>query len=157
MMRFFASLMFTSCLVPAAAQAQNVELEPTFGEVTLSAGFEEDPHTVAVVSGGDIGASHLGGDCAGFVANAPDVRLHYKAGDFPLLFTVLSEGDTTLVVNAPDGQWHCDDDSWGDGDPLLSFSEPESGQYDIWIGSFQPSDNLEALLGVSELEAMAGE
>ena len=117
-MRTVVSLTIATCLVTAAAQAQDVSLNPAYEEITLSAGFKNDPYSVAVTSGGDVDASQLGGSCAGFIAEAPDVRLNYKAGEYPLSFGAVSDGDTTLVINGPDGQWYCDDDSWDDGDPL---------------------------------------
>ncbi|RIV91926.1 peptidase S1 [Aurantiacibacter xanthus] len=156
-MRLAASLILASCLAPVAAQAQNYELEPTYGDIKLTAGFENDPYAVPVVSGGEIDAASLGGECGGFIAEAPDMRVQYEAGEFPLLFGVYSEGDTTLVVNGPDGLWYCDDDSWGDGDPLVSFPSPQSGQYDIWVGSYERGTNLEATLGITEIDPMAGE
>ena len=151
-MRLIANLILASCLLPTAANAQNFELEPSFGEVSLEAGFEKDPRSVKIVSGGEIDASALGGACVGFLAEAPDVRLQYEAGLLPLRLFVQSAGDTTLVVNGPDGQWYCDDDSWGDVDPLISFSEPQSGQYDIWVDSFESQSNLDAVLGITELD-----
>jgi hypothetical protein len=45
--------------------------------------------------------------------------------------------DVTLLVNAPDGSWYCDDDS-GDGtDAAITFSAPQSGQYNIWVGTYR--------------------
>ena len=38
------------------------------------------------------------------------MRLNYRAGSYPLIISVASRSDTTLVVNGPDGSWYCDDD-----------------------------------------------
>ena len=88
--------------------------------------------------------------CRGWVANAPDVRLQFQGGWFDEInFWVESNADTTLIINDPNGNWWCDDDS-GDGlDPLLSFV-PMSGQYDIWVGSYSGSYS-DAELNISEL------
>ena len=53
-----------------------------------------------------------------------------------LVFRTLSSVDTTLIINGPDGNWSCDDDSYGDGDAQVRFDKPRSGTYDIWIGTF---------------------
>ena len=152
-MKRIATVALASCFFVASAQAQNFELEPTFETVTLATGFEGSNHQVTVVAGGPIDASELGGECAGFIADAPDVRVNFTAGSNKFAFGAVSESDTTIVVNAPDGEWYCDDDSWGDGDPLVVFDQPESGQYDIWVGTFDEGDNPRASLGIMELTA----
>ena len=51
----------------------------------------------------------------------------------------------------PDGSWLCDDDS-GDGlSPLLTLVNPESGIYDIWVGSvLSPFGYTDGTLVISE-------
>jgi len=71
-------------------------------------------------------------------------------GNFPLSFTVKSVGDTTLLINLPDGTWVADDDSGGGLDPLLRFANPQSGRYDIYVGTYK-KDFVEATLYISEL------
>ncbi len=133
--------------------AQDYTLSPTYGTVSLSSGFEPDPYSVGVVAGGSIDASTLGGSCYGYIANAPDYRLTFTAGSLPLYISALSSGDTTLVINGPDGAWYCDDDSAGNLNPMVEFANPTSGQYDIWIGSFSQGENPDATLYISELGA----
>jgi len=137
-------------LAALPASAQDFEADPTYETATLAAGFPEDPHVVSVLSGGDIDASTVGDACAGYIANAPDVRLNYTAGSFPLTFLVTADTDTTLVINGPDGQWYCDDDSGGDLDPAVAFASPQSGQYDIWVGSFEEGATDAATLMITE-------
>jgi hypothetical protein len=122
---------------------------PSFGQVTLSAGFTPDPYVVNVVAGGDLDADSLGPGCAGAIASTPDFRLTYRAGDYPLSIFALSSTDTTLVVNGPDGEYHCDDDGRGDNDPLIRFSRPQPGVYDIWIGVYG-GGTADATLYISE-------
>jgi hypothetical protein len=56
------------------------------------------------------------------------------------------------LVNDPNGNWHCDDDGGNAGlNPALSFYNPSSGVYDIWIGSYAQGDNASASLSISEL------
>src|SRR5690606_41682480 len=58
-----------------------------------------------------------------------DVRLHWSGGgNLPLIFSVSSSRDTTLVVNGPNGRWYCDDDSGEGTNPSLRFGSPMAGQ-----------------------------
>lgn len=147
---FFAAAFAGVALMATAAAAQDPSASPAFGQVRLSEGFPEDPHVVELVAGGDIDASRLGGSCVGLIASAPDYRLTYDTtGGMPLHIVAVSEGDTTLVINGPDGRWYCDDDSFEDLDPKVSFSRPQSGVYDIWVGTF--GEPLQAVLGITEV------
>jgi hypothetical protein len=134
------------------AAAQNYSLNPTYGTASLNAGFSPDPYVVNVQSGGSRDASNLSSSCRGFIADAPDVRLNYQSGSFPLIFSVNSSADTTLVVNAPDGSWYCDDDGGNTGmNPSIRFGSPQSGQYDVWIGTYGSATLQPAQLHISEL------
>ncbi|MEQ9812541.1 MAG: hypothetical protein RLO50_07140 [Azospirillaceae bacterium] len=139
-------------LVSGAALAQDFSLTPTFGEAELDTGFMPDPQAVTLAAGGDIdAASSIGEGCVGFIADAPDFRLYYSAGStYDLAFFVQSDADTTLVINAPDGSWHCNDDA--DGlNPAVGFDQPMSGQYDIWVGTYAEGAFPAAVLAVTEL------
>lgn len=109
---------------------------PTFGALRLAAGFDDDPRLIELTAGGDLDASGLGAGCVGGIAAAPDFRVTYSAGGYPLTFAAISSQDTTLVINAPDGRWYCDDDGGGEGDPLYTFARPQTGVYDIWVGVY---------------------
>lgn len=135
----------------APAFAQDVSAPPTYGSVNLSAGFTPDPYTARITSGGQYSAQNISGSCRGWIANAPDFSVTYQAGSFNLTLGANSSSDTTLIVNDPYGNWYCDDDS-GDGlNPLLTFTNPASGRYDIWIGSYSQGDYADATLSISEL------
>ncbi|WP_019960911.1 hypothetical protein [Woodsholea maritima] len=116
----------------SGAIAQDFTAAPAFGEAHLSSGFLPDPHEVHLVAGGSLDASSINSSCSGSIANAPDFRLHFE-GD-TIYIGVRSSDDTTLVVNGPDGNWHCVDDV--DGlNPFLGGSYG-AGQYDIWVGTY---------------------
>ena len=117
-----------------SAAAQNPSSPATSGGMRASAGFTPDPIRVSIYSGGSIDASHLGGACVGMIARAPDYEFTYTAGSFPLSFGVVSNGDTSLVINGPDGRWYCNDDSQG-LNPILTWGRPASGSYDVWVGA----------------------
>ena len=124
---------------PGMAAAQDSNLTANFGEIRLSAGFTPDPHRVDLTAGGSIDAytdTNLPAACVGDISAAPDYEVTYSAGSLPLVFRTRSSTDTTLIINGPDGRWYCDDDSWGDGDAEVRFSRPQSGTYDIWVGTF---------------------
>ena len=131
-------------------------LESNFGDVELGPGFWPDPHTVDVVSGGsiDVSALGIGTSCRGYATAAPDFEL-YLTGSFSELrvyFEADSPGDdTTLIINTPDGEWLCDDDSGGSFDPLLEFEPAAAGYYDIWIGSYSVDESVFGTLHITEL------
>lgn len=139
-------------LTAGAAQAQDVNGEPYAGTVRLDAGFPDDPRVVNTTPGGSVDASDLGGPCVGFISSRPDVRLHYNAGSFPLILRTRSSSDTTLVVNAPDGNFYCNDDDGGNLNALLRFGSPMSGRYEIWIGRFDSTPGGSAQLLITELD-----
>jgi hypothetical protein len=126
-------------------------LAPGDGELTLTAGFSPDPTTLDVMAGGELTAADTAGiACLGLVSAGPNVRIDYTSGAWPLILSVASEADTTLIVRTPEGEWICDDDS-GDGlNPSVRFDAPTSGPYDIWVGTFIDGRQA-ATLYVSEL------
>lgn len=138
------------CMVDVCAQAQNVSLSPTYGTISLSSGFAPDPYVVSLDAGGSISASSIG--CTGYIANAPDLRLNYRAGDsLPLIISVTSEADTTLVINTPNGGWACNDDGGNGSNPSIRFNAPQTGQYDIWVGTYSNGGIRPADLHISEI------
>lgn len=135
-----------------AATAQNWQIRPNYGSVSLYSGFAPDPYNVNLTAGGNIDVSYsIGGHCRGYVTNAPDFELNYSAGSLPLIISANSGRDTTLVVNGPDGQWYCDDDGGDQGlNPSLRWNRPMSGAYHIWVGTYG-SSTASATLSISEL------
>jgi hypothetical protein len=126
-----------------------------FGRHTLRGGFVPDPFTTRITSGGNLDASNLGlaPGCRGFVTRQPDYILDYEnAADF-LRFYATAGGDTTLVINDANGRWHCNDDSHGGLNPTVDISNPPSGQYDIWVGSYRANENIRSTLHVTELRS----
>lgn len=122
-------------MIAGPAMAQSAHLTANFGEIRLSAGFTPDPYTVDMVAGGSVNGSSLPGACLGNISDAPDFEVTYSAGSLPLVFRTISSADTTLIINGPDGRWYCDDDSYGDLDAEVRFNRPQSGVYDVWVGT----------------------
>ena len=133
MKRRIVLAMLVLAIVAVGVSAQDWSLEPAYGTLRLEAGFPNDPRTINLTAGGNVDISSLG--YYGYVADAPDLDLYYEAGSFPLTIKVdNAAGDTLLLVNAPDGQWHYNDDFNG-LDPLIKFDRPQSGLYNIWVGT----------------------
>ncbi|MDA0367199.1 MAG: serine protease [Proteobacteria bacterium] len=135
-----AGLLGAACCFAAATnstQAQNTDAEPRYGLERLTAGFQPDPHTVLLKSGGETEVSGLPETCLGYInAAQPDVSLIYE--NYPnlnLTFFVDGPSDTALLVNDPNGTWHCNDDTGGaDGyQPAVTIQDPANGKYDIWV------------------------
>ena len=126
--------------------------EPNYGSTALTSGFAPDPVSVSVTSGGDVDASYLGSGCSGYATSAPDFGVNYTSGAFPTLrfYFVASSGDTTLIINSPNGTWYCVDDSFGTLNPTIDFQAPSSGRYDVWVGSYSSGDFVSGTLYVTE-------
>ncbi len=153
-MKLRIAALATACAMGVGIQpimAQNFDLPPAFGDVTLAPGFPDDPFTVDIVAGGDINAgTTIGAACAGFIADAPDFRVFLEGEAATLYLSVVGEEDTTLVVNDPNGDWHCDDDSF-EMHPAVVLEDAPAGQYDIWIGTMAAGATSDATLYVSEI------
>jgi hypothetical protein len=125
-------------------------LAPSFGEITLASGFAS-PHVLEWSLGGLIDARSVGEVCEGFIAREPDFRLLYEAGSAASLrISVEAASDSSLVVNAADGVWSCDDGASTGGVPQLRWDSPKSGRYDIYLGSPQVGVYPPARLSISE-------
>ena len=148
-------------LAPTASLAQksgsrpDFTLDPNYGSVNLDAGFTPDPWTKSILAGGSVPASAARSGCEGSVSAAPDLQVFYDAGSLDLTIRAHASEDTTLLINTPGGQWYCDDDSGGDLDPKVLISDPESGRYDIWVGTYNDS-MVQSTLEISELGGTSG-
>ncbi|MFN8375745.1 MAG: hypothetical protein U0694_23095 [Anaerolineae bacterium] len=130
---------------------------PRWGEVNLGMIDFPDPFIVTVLSGGPFNAQAQDGipaECRGFVSGNPDYRVNMVADDWALLrIFAVSEGDTTLIVQLPDGSWQCNDDGGAAAlplSPVVDITNPELGPYNIWVGSFQGDELLGAYLMITE-------
>lgn len=143
------------------AQAQNVDSQPLFGEVSIAAGFE-DPLVVEITPGGDSSVDYLGVECLGFInAEQPDYRLNYTPEANTLGIFVDSNQDTTLLVSDPRGNWHCNDDAdflFGTN-PGIFFNTPVGGEYNVWVGVYElyaPAEPVSLVITEASVDAWAG-
>lgn len=152
-----ALIVATAVSIPAAAPvlAQDFDADPTYGEFHLEPGFDPDPALLSVLAGGDVDAESKFEGCKGYVSAAPDVRLFWdgeSTSGLTLKISAMSNADTTLMVNGPDGKWYCDDDSGEDSNPSVELA-PTAGRYEIWIGTYSEGELKKAVLGISEVSS----
>ena len=129
-------------LASGTALTQNPDADPRFGSSNLRIGFDPDPFQVDLRGGGNMDVGHLGGECLGYVnSDQPDHVLNYLAGGATLGIFIASADDTTIVINDPMGNWHCNDDSefLSDLNPGLALKKAPAGNYQIWVGSYDNS------------------
>ena len=127
--------------------------EPRYTTLDLQVGFEPDPREVPVDAGGSREATGVGPNCVGWIDfSRPDVDLNYAQGQgqYPLYISAVSAADTTIVINDPAGNWHCNDDLEG-LNPGVVFQRPLHGNYNIWIGTLERGPTQRATLRISEV------
>jgi len=139
-----AALIATGLAAPALA-CPNWQAAPSYGQITLSAGFLPDPYVLDVTAGGDYDLAGCFDGWTGSVASTPDYDLVWSGSSSQLTIGVDSEADTVLLINAPDGQWYYSGDASG-----LTFSNPQQGLYDIWVGANSGSNGMPGKLVITE-------
>ena len=73
----------------------------------------------------------------GFFTTQPDFTFNItNVRKYSLEIAVVSDCDSALLVNTPDGMWFYDDDSNGALDPFLSLTTVPDGWLGIWIGTY---------------------
>jgi hypothetical protein len=134
---FLAGVLAAALAPVALTSAQSTSLDPTadpnFGSWPL-AEFP-DPFILTVQAGGDVNAAQAGlpAGCTGYVTSPPDIVLDHAGGALRTFFA--AEGDTTLIMFAPDGSTECSDDVVGTN-PMIDLPNAAAGQYTLWIGTF---------------------
>ncbi|MFH1105226.1 MAG: M12 family metallo-peptidase [Actinomycetota bacterium] len=153
----------TTTTVPTSGQLDYTL--PAALSVTLPTNFPlPDPRVFDIISGGNIGTAYLNtdplhgsGDCTGYAIQSPDFELTYTAGTLtqPMLRFWWSSndgtGDAVLIINAPNGKWYCNDDSYGTNHPTVDFSNPLTGIYDVYVASRTADGGRSGMLRVTEL------
>jgi hypothetical protein len=147
-----ASLIAPPIVIVTLAPRLDYTANPTYGSTNLSAGFSPDPFTVGMTSGGDVDVSYLGGGCSGFATTSPAFRITFGGAGSTLLriYFVGSNGDSTMIVNDPYGNFYCVDNSFGTVNPTIDFNNPAGGSYDVWIGSYASRTFVSGTLYITE-------
>lgn len=118
-----------------------------------------NPPAVAIVSGAtqasSVDFSSLGiqpvnpGSCRGYGTAQPDYILDVTSPVALMNLVVTSDGDPTLVIHHAGRFWCSDDD--GDGlNPLVQLTTVEPGQYDVWVGSYSATQNVNTTLTITQ-------
>lgn len=142
---------FAQQKAPAQSTMPDWRAQPRYATLNLRAGFQPDPTEVQVDAGGSRDAAPVGQGCGGWIDfERPDVDVNYQAGNFPLIISAVSDVDTTIVINDPAGRWICNDDFQG-LNPGVVFERPQSGNYNIWVGTFDQGQTRRATVRVSEV------
>ncbi|MEM9448386.1 MAG: hypothetical protein AAGA75_07615 [Cyanobacteria bacterium P01_E01_bin.6] len=124
------------------AFAQN---SANFGVITLSSPSQPPQgatrgHTQGAVPLASITRNDNQGNlCVGFAASEPDHILQVDQDLGAIAIRVDSNGgDTTLLVQAEDGRTWCGDDVGNSTDARVQINNLASGDYRVWVGSFDP-------------------
>jgi hypothetical protein len=98
----------------------------------------------------DLATQRLPPECVGIVQRQPHYIVRFRRGVNNLHVFATSTTDLTIAVNAPDGTWHCNDNSNGRSHPFVALPHGSAGQYDIWVGTRQPGPLVPASLTITE-------
>lgn len=94
------------------------------------------PFSLELTAGGPDSVSEMAPGCSGHIdAETADLFLEVPQGVETLSLYATADGDLTLVVVDPEGELHCNDDSWG-LHPAVTLTEPPAGSYSVWVGNW---------------------
>lgn len=128
-----------------------------YGSAVVTPGVNPTP--VAIVSGAtqasSVGFGTLGlqavnsGACRGYGTAQPDYIVDVASPLSTMNLVVASDGDPTLVVHHA-GRYWCSDDDGDAMNPLLQLTGVEAGQYDVWVGSYSATQNINTTLSITQ-------
>jgi hypothetical protein len=126
--------------------------QPGYGPAgfPLSTGFLPDPRMFSGISGGPMPAQNMSPQCRGFVNTMPNQTLMLTTPFNFLRLWVRSQGDTTLIVRAPNGQLFCADDTYG-VNPGVDLQGAMAGNYQIFVGSYSQGARFPYELAATEM------
>jgi hypothetical protein len=152
--RLFAAALALAAAAQIAAACPSYNNPTVFGSANIPANFTPDPYLRNLTAGGRVSLQSCGFDFPGYTVSRPDFRFFYSGtsptGRLTIALEARSNVDTVLLVNAPDGSWHYNDDYRGTNS-AITFLNPLQGQYDVWAGSYHLSSNNPARLVITEL------
>lgn len=143
----FLAATATPAATPTVTLASASEPESAFITINPEQGFPLDPFLISLQGGGPVAANTLAAECTGYIPAKPTVIVDFK-GTVDLLRTFFySDGDTTLVIQTPAGDYLCGDDlNRLILDPTVEIAEPAAGRYAVWVGSKVASDLIPGFL-----------
>jgi hypothetical protein len=123
-----------------AAGCPDPSLQGAVVNTTGSSLYSPTDYTLTAGGGQDLSACGLPVSARGFVSAAPAYSFFLSGmADYGRLeIEGESNCDTVMLVRTPDGQWHFDDDSNGNLDPLINVTNTGmlDGRVDVWVGTY---------------------
>jgi hypothetical protein len=112
------------------------------------------PLTAQVTAEGDLPAPELAtGDtyCGGLITVAPSYAFDWTGQAKAVGVMYEGDGDATLIVRTPDGNFVCSDDAAGSANlnPLVILNNPAAGRYLVWVGRTNPDKPVTGKLTVA--------
>lgn len=138
-------------LVNAAARMQEALAAATpVGELAADGA----PLIAQVTAGGDLPAPELAtGDilCGGLITILPTYAFEWAGTAHAIGAMFEGDGDATLIIRTPDGQFICADDAQGslNVNPTATLANPVAGRYLVWVGRVDPSRAMTGALTVA--------
>jgi hypothetical protein len=131
-----------------SAGALDPAADPAVARIGFGPRMPIDPRLIFDIAPSQIEARGLGEGCVGFLTpSQPDVVIAAEAGLPQLMVYMVSEADGVLLVVAPDGTVHCNDDF--DGlNPGVMIPNPEPGDWAVFAGTYGGQGGI-ATLGVT--------
>jgi serine protease Do len=135
------SLLFVFANTAAQEQPLDPDAVPDKGIAAGGVGFRPDPFRVEAVTGGgeiDARTRNLGGDCSGAITVQPDFRFTALTPFDELHFIFIADAvtaDAALVIRDPNGNYRCNDDSYGVRNPTIDIEPAPAGDYNVWVGA----------------------
>ncbi len=133
---------------PAAAQNS-----ANFGVITLSSPSQLQGQSVRGHTQGSVPLASMvrqdnqGNTCVGFADSEPDHILRVEQDLGAIALRVNSNGgDTTLLVQSSDGRAWCGDDAGNSTDARVQINALTTGDYRVWVGSFDPGTRYQYTL-----------
>ncbi|AOY82875.1 hypothetical protein BJP36_26155 [Moorena producens JHB] len=132
------ALIVALCSLPVLSQTAN------FASLNLSPGFSPSQGQVSGHTGGAYSLSSIANSdrnndpCIGFGDPTPDHLMVLEADLPSLTIGVNTEGeDTTLLIQFPNNQILCGDDTGSKKDASITAQNWPAGTYQIWVGAFE--------------------
>jgi hypothetical protein len=120
---------------------------------SLTASLTPDPFQLPLRTQGalHVGPMRIGAGCRGYTATEPNAIIRFSGAGSFLRFFARSESNVTLIVHDPSGRFFCNDDAvpGRNHQPMVDLYQPRPGQYDVWIGTHTPNQEIAATLFVT--------
>ncbi|MBF2064183.1 MAG: hypothetical protein IGS39_07155 [Calothrix sp. C42_A2020_038] len=137
--------------IPVIADTAN------FGTISLAPGFDSSAASISGYTGGSYSLSAISNRdvhnkaCIGFADPTPDHILVLQQEFSNLRIAVNSGGfDTTIVIQAPNGNVYCGDDTGRSKDASVVVNNLKAGSYKVWVGTFNPNVKVNYTLSIQQ-------